>query len=34
MRITDNTKKAICLIVAVSLIVPIAIGIVSMFIAH
>ena len=34
MYINDKTKKLICLIIAVSLIVPIAIGIVGMFIAR
>lgn len=34
MRISDNMKKLLCLIVAISLIVPIAIGIISMFISH
>lgn len=34
MRITDNMKKALCLIIALSLIVPIAIGIISMFIGN
>ena len=34
MRITDNLKKTLCLIIAISLIVPIAIGIISMFIGN
>ena len=34
MYINDKTKKLICLVVAISLIIPIAIGIVSMFIAN
>ncbi len=34
MYINDKTKKLLCLIVAVSLIVPIAIGIVSMFVVR
>lgn len=34
MRISDKMKKLLCLIVAISLIVPIAIGIINMFIVH
>lgn len=34
MYINDKMKKLLCLIVAVSLIIPIAIGIVSMFIVR
>lgn len=34
MHISNKTKKVICLLIAVSLIIPIAIGIVSMFIAR
>lgn len=34
MYINDRTKKLLCLIVAVSLIIPIAIGVVSMFIVR
>jgi len=31
MKITDKTKRVVCLIVAISLIVPLAISIISMF---
>lgn len=33
MRITDKTKRIICITLAVALILPIAISVVSMFIA-
>lgn len=34
MNISDNMKKIMCLLIAFSLIVPIAIGIVSMFVVR
>lgn len=33
MKFNDKTKKIVCLIVAISLIIPLAISMISMFIA-
>ncbi len=34
MRMSDKAKKITCLVIAITLIVPIAIGIISMFTAR